>query len=94
MNIRVAGIQTVYRERKARGAKFLTELKDRGAESRCYMGDTNGHLIEVGQSTGIPDQQYRSRLTVSAGMSPTASAVLNSTKANSLLCGNVTATAE
>lgn len=93
MNIRVADIQTVYREWKARGAQFPTEPKDRSAEIRCYMRDPDAQLIEVRQSTGILDQQYRSRLTVSAGMSPTASAVLNSTKANSLLCGNVTATA-
>lgn len=57
LNIRVADIQAVYREWKARGAEFLTEPKDRGAEIRCYMRDPDGHLIEVGQATGILDQQ-------------------------------------
>jgi catechol 2,3-dioxygenase-like lactoylglutathione lyase family enzyme len=26
---------------------------DRGAEIRCYMRDPDGHLIEVGQATGV-----------------------------------------
>ncbi|MBS3650582.1 VOC family protein [Pseudaminobacter sp. 19-2017] len=57
LNIRVADIQAVYREWKARGAEFLTEPKDRGSEIRCYMKDPDGHIIEVGQSTGILRQQ-------------------------------------
>ncbi|MGI6852723.1 VOC family protein [Mesorhizobium sp. 1B3] len=56
LNIRVADIQAVYREWKARGADFLTPPKDRGAEIRCYMRDPDGHLIELGQATGILDQ--------------------------------------
>ena len=52
LNIRVADIATCYREWKARGADFLTEPKDHGAEIRCYMRDPDGHLIEVGQTTG------------------------------------------
>ena len=53
LNIRVADIATVYRDWKARGAAFLTEPKDHGREIRCYMRDPDGHLIEVGQATGI-----------------------------------------
>lgn len=53
MNIRVADIQTVYEEWSARGAEFLTPPMDRGAEIRCYMRDPDGHLIEVGQATGV-----------------------------------------
>ena len=56
LNIRVADIQAVYREWKARGADFLTPPKDRGTEIRCYMRDPDGHLIELGQATGILDQ--------------------------------------
>ncbi len=52
MNIRVADIQARYEEWKGKGAEFLTEPQDRGAEIRCYMRDPDGHLIEVGQSTG------------------------------------------
>ena len=52
LNIRVADIQAVYRAWSARGAEFLTPPTDRGAELRCYMRDPDGHLIEVGQSTG------------------------------------------
>jgi catechol 2,3-dioxygenase-like lactoylglutathione lyase family enzyme len=52
LNIRVADIQAVHAEWSARGAEFLTPPKDLGAESRCYIRDPDGHLIEVGQSTG------------------------------------------
>jgi catechol 2,3-dioxygenase-like lactoylglutathione lyase family enzyme len=52
LNIRVADIQAVYEEWGSRGAQFLTEPKDHGAEIRCYMRDPDGHLIEVGQATG------------------------------------------
>jgi catechol 2,3-dioxygenase-like lactoylglutathione lyase family enzyme len=54
MNIRVADIQACYEDWKAKGAEFLTEPQDRGAEIRCYMRDPDGHLIEVGQAT--PDR--------------------------------------
>jgi uncharacterized glyoxalase superfamily protein PhnB len=50
LNIRVADIQRVYREWKARGAEFLTEPKDHKYEFRCYMKDPDGYLIEVGQT--------------------------------------------
>ncbi len=53
LNIRVADIQRVYREWSAKGATFLTPPMDRGAEIRCYMRDPDGHLIEVGQATGV-----------------------------------------
>jgi catechol 2,3-dioxygenase-like lactoylglutathione lyase family enzyme len=52
LNIRVADIQARYEEWGAKGAEFLTPPQDRGAEIRCYMRDPDGHLIEVGQSTG------------------------------------------
>ena len=53
LNIRVADIQQVYDDWSARGAMFLTPPIDRGAEIRCYMRDPDGHLIEVGQATGV-----------------------------------------
>ncbi|MGH2992958.1 MAG: VOC family protein [Solirubrobacterales bacterium] len=53
LNIRVADIQAVYDEWRSRGAEFLTPPMDRGAEIRCYLRDPDGHLIEVGQATGI-----------------------------------------
>jgi catechol 2,3-dioxygenase-like lactoylglutathione lyase family enzyme len=56
LNIRVADINTVYRQWRARGAEFLTPPTDRGAELRCYMRDPDGHLIEVGQTTMLPAQ--------------------------------------
>jgi catechol 2,3-dioxygenase-like lactoylglutathione lyase family enzyme len=49
LNIRVADIQAAFEEWSARGAEFLTPPIDRGEETRCYMRDPDGHLIEVGQ---------------------------------------------
>jgi catechol 2,3-dioxygenase-like lactoylglutathione lyase family enzyme len=53
LNVRVADIQKTYSEWSARGASFLTEPKDHGREIRCYIRDPDGHLIEVGQATGV-----------------------------------------
>ena len=53
LNLRVANVQQVREEWSARGAEFLTPPIDRGAEIRCYIRDPDGHLIEVGQSTGV-----------------------------------------
>jgi lactoylglutathione lyase len=50
MNIRVADVHACYEEWRSKGAEFLTEPKDHGAEIRCYMRDPDGYLIEVGQS--------------------------------------------
>jgi catechol 2,3-dioxygenase-like lactoylglutathione lyase family enzyme len=52
LNIRVADIQAVYDEWRSRGAVFITPPKDLGSEIRCYVRDPDGHLIEVGQTTG------------------------------------------
>jgi lactoylglutathione lyase len=52
INLRVADISQAYAEWSARGAQFLTEPKDHGREIRAYIRDPDGHLIEVGQSTG------------------------------------------
>ena len=53
LNIRVADIEACYRDWSAKGAEFVTEPIDRGAEIRCYMRDPDGYLIEVGQATGL-----------------------------------------
>jgi lactoylglutathione lyase len=53
LNIRVADIHAIYDEWRQKGAEFLTEPKDHGREIRAYVRDPDGHLIEVGQSTGI-----------------------------------------
>jgi catechol 2,3-dioxygenase-like lactoylglutathione lyase family enzyme len=53
LNVRVADIAQAYTEWSAKGAEFLTPPKDHGAEIRAYIRDPDGHLIEVGQSTGI-----------------------------------------
>lgn len=50
MNIRVADIQACYQLWRSRGAEFITEPKDKYGETRCYIRDPDGYLIEVGQS--------------------------------------------
>ncbi len=56
LNIRVADIAAVHEDWSAKGAEFLTEPQDRGAEIRAYLRDPDGHLIEVGQSTGFRER--------------------------------------
>ncbi len=56
LNLRVADIDAVYKDWLAKGATFLTPPIDRGREIRCFMRDPDGHLIEVGQTTGVLDQ--------------------------------------
>jgi len=53
LNIRVADIAAAYAEWSAKGAVFLTPPIDHGREIRCYIRDPDGHLIEVGQATGV-----------------------------------------
>jgi catechol 2,3-dioxygenase-like lactoylglutathione lyase family enzyme len=55
LNIRVADIQAIYDLWRSRGAVFITPPQDLGAEIRCYLRDPDGHLIEVGQTTGAED---------------------------------------
>jgi catechol 2,3-dioxygenase-like lactoylglutathione lyase family enzyme len=50
MNLRVADIQACYKLWKSRGAEFITEPKDKYGETRCYIRDPDGYIIEVGQS--------------------------------------------
>jgi catechol 2,3-dioxygenase-like lactoylglutathione lyase family enzyme len=52
LNLRVADIQSLFEQWKARGAEFLTPPINRGREIRAYIRDPDGHLIEVGQATG------------------------------------------
>jgi len=53
LNIRVADIGAIYADWTARGAEFLTSPVDHGREIRAYIRDPDGHLIEIGQATGI-----------------------------------------
>jgi catechol 2,3-dioxygenase-like lactoylglutathione lyase family enzyme len=50
MNIRVADIQACYDLWRSRGATFLTEPIEKYGETRCYIRDPDGYIIEVGQS--------------------------------------------
>jgi catechol 2,3-dioxygenase-like lactoylglutathione lyase family enzyme len=53
MNFRVADIQACYESWKSRGAEFITEPIPKYGETRCYIRDPDGYLIEVGQSTDL-----------------------------------------
>src|SRR5580698_10590724 len=50
MNLRVADIQACYKLWGSRGAEFITAPKDKYGETRCYIRDPDGYIIEVGQS--------------------------------------------
>jgi predicted enzyme related to lactoylglutathione lyase len=50
MNIRVANIVACYELWKSRGATFITEPLDKSGETRCYIRDPDGYIIEVGES--------------------------------------------
>ncbi len=50
MNIRVADIVACYELWRKRGAEFITAPKDKYGETRCYIRDPDGYIIEVGQS--------------------------------------------
>jgi len=56
MNIRVADIHACYESWKRRGAEFITEPIEKYGETRCYIRDPDGYIIEVGQSK--PDFTY------------------------------------
>jgi predicted enzyme related to lactoylglutathione lyase len=56
MNIRVADIQACYESWSKLGANFITEPKDKYGETRCYIRDPDGYIIEIGQSK--PDFTY------------------------------------
>jgi putative intracellular protease/amidase/catechol 2,3-dioxygenase-like lactoylglutathione lyase family enzyme len=56
MNFRVADIQACYDLWRSRGAEFITEPKDKYGETRCYIRDPDGYIIEVGQSK--PEFKY------------------------------------
>ena len=52
LNLRVADIQSRYNEWKEKGAHFLTPpLDNHGWETRCYLRDPDGYILEVGQAS-------------------------------------------
>jgi catechol 2,3-dioxygenase-like lactoylglutathione lyase family enzyme len=50
MNIRVADIRACYELWRSRGANFITEPIKKYGETRCYIRDPDGYIIEVGES--------------------------------------------
>ena len=56
INLRVADIQACYELWSSRGAEFITKPIPKYGETRCYIHDPDGYIIEVGQSN--PDVTY------------------------------------
>jgi catechol 2,3-dioxygenase-like lactoylglutathione lyase family enzyme len=55
MSIRVTNIQAYYNLWRERGADFITQPKEYLRETRCYIRDPDGYIIEIGQSKlGFP----------------------------------------
>lgn len=50
MNIRVADIHACYALWSSRGAEFITAPKEKYGETRCYIRDPDGYIIEIGES--------------------------------------------
>jgi len=50
MNLRVADIEACYEAWRSRGAEFITPPIPKYGETRCYIRDPDGYIIEVGQS--------------------------------------------
>ncbi len=50
--IRVDDCRAAYQTLRGRGARFLTPPMDRGAETRCYFRDPDGHLFEISEYRG------------------------------------------
>jgi catechol 2,3-dioxygenase-like lactoylglutathione lyase family enzyme len=64
LNLRVADIWDCYKNWRAKGAVFLTEpLGNHGWETRCYMRDPDGNIIEVGQYTPASIERFKHYVT-------------------------------
>ncbi|MFZ6052581.1 VOC family protein [Halocola ammonii] len=50
--IRVKDCRKSYEILKSRGAKFITPPFERGAETRCFFRDPDGHLFEISEYRG------------------------------------------
>jgi catechol 2,3-dioxygenase-like lactoylglutathione lyase family enzyme len=50
--IRVDDCRVAYGTLSDRGARFLTEPYDWGAEIRCFFRDPDGHLFEISEIAG------------------------------------------
>ena len=47
--IRVKDCKKSYEILKGKGAEFITPPMDRGAETRCFFQDPDGHLFEISE---------------------------------------------
>jgi hypothetical protein len=76
MNFRVADMQACYQLWKSRGAEFITEPIPKYGETRCYIRDPDGYIIEVGQSTDrLSDDSFPHR-RMTAGQAVTSNSAI------------------
>ena len=52
LNFRAADIQACYELWRSRAAEFTEQIPKYG-ETRCYIRDPDGYIIDVGQSTDL-----------------------------------------
>ena len=50
ITLRVADCRAAYDALTARGGRFLTPPHDWGGETRCFLRDPDGHLVEISES--------------------------------------------
>ena len=50
--IRVRDCRSAYETLRDRGARFLTEPFERGAETRCFFRDPDGNLFDISEYRG------------------------------------------
>lgn len=55
MTVRVADCRRAYELLLARGARFLAPPHDWGPETRCFLQDPDGHLLELSSLATEPD---------------------------------------
>jgi catechol 2,3-dioxygenase-like lactoylglutathione lyase family enzyme len=49
ITVRVPDCRAAYEAIAARGGRFLAPPRDWGTETRCFLQDPDGHLIEISQ---------------------------------------------
>ena len=82
----------LYELWRSRGAEFITEPKPKYGETRCYIRDPDGYIIEVGQSNpGVAYGQASGRARASVVTAYSAANAKRSGVRRMLGCGRVAA---
>jgi catechol 2,3-dioxygenase-like lactoylglutathione lyase family enzyme len=57
ITIRVPDCEEAYEVLRSRGATFLTPPQDWGQETRCFLRDPDGHLLELSAVRDTPSRR-------------------------------------